>query len=158
MGADVLADPDFLLSVTLAAATTVFLATRARLSHFHHSTPLLAGLLALASLAPGGVELILLGSRFALPLLIAPLLALALTLGLYYIFTTTRKALGIHRETCVCIASSEHVVAINMPPLQPVVGADWQLVDAFLLWSAHDPDRLARHGGGRTPLPPALSG
>ena len=78
-------------------------------------------------IAPGGVELILLGSRFALPLLIAPLLALVLTLGLYYFFTTTRKKLGIHRETCVCIAQSEHVVAINMPPLHPVVNKDGTL-------------------------------
>ena len=126
VGADVLADPDFLLSVTLAAATTVFLATRLG---FPISTThaIVGGLVGAGLIAPGGVELILLGSRFALPLLIAPLLALVLTLGLYYIFTTTRKALGIHRETCVCIAQSEHVVAINMPPLQPVISTDGSL-------------------------------
>ncbi len=126
VGADVLADPDFLLSVTLAAASTVFLATRLG---FPISTThaIVGGLVGAGLMAPGGVELILLGSRFALPLLIAPLLALLLTLGLYYIFTNTRKALGIHRETCVCIAQDEHVVAINMPPLHPVVGNDGTL-------------------------------
>ena len=126
VGADVLADPDFLLSVTLAAAATVFLATRLG---FPISTThaIVGGLVGAGLIAPGGVELILLGSRFALPLLIAPLLALVLTLLLYKLFTSTRKALGVHRETCVCIAQSEHVVAINMPPLHPVVGADGTL-------------------------------
>ncbi len=124
--AQVLADPDFLLSVTLASASTVFLATRLG---FPISTThaIVGGLVGAGLIAPGGVELLLLGSRFALPLLVAPLLALVLTLGLYYIFTTTRKKLGIHRETCVCIAQSEHVVAINMPPLHPVVNKDGTL-------------------------------
>ncbi|MCP4934720.1 MAG: inorganic phosphate transporter [bacterium] len=126
VGADVMADPDFLLSVTLAAASTVFLATKLG---FPISTThaIVGGLVGAGLIAPGGVELILLGSRFALPLLIAPLLALVLTLSLYYLFTTTRKKLGIHRETCVCIAQSEHVVAINMPPLHPVVNKDGTL-------------------------------
>ena len=126
VSAQVLADPDFLLSVTLAAAATVFLATRLG---FPISTThaIVGGLVGAGLIAPGGVELLLLGSRFALPLLIAPLLAVALTLGLYSLFARSRKALGVDRQTCVCIASAEHVVGVNMPPLQPVVGTDGTL-------------------------------
>jgi len=120
VGAEVLADRNFLLSVTLAAATTVYLATRIG---FPISTThaIVGGLVGAGLIAPGGVELLLLGSRFALPLLIAPLLAIIMTLGLYAIFVRARKALGVDRETCVCIGTTEHVVAVNAPPLQPVI-------------------------------------
>ena len=120
VGAEVLADRNFLLSVTLAAATTVFLATRIG---FPISTThaIVGGLVGAGLIAPGGVELLLLGSRFALPLLIAPLLAVLMTLGLYAIFVRARKALGVDRETCVCIGTKEHVVAINAPPMQPMI-------------------------------------
>ncbi len=121
VGAEVLADRNFLLSVTLAAATTVYLATRIG---FPISTThaIVGGLVGAGLIAPGGVELLLLGSRFALPLLIAPLLAVVLTLVLYYVFSKSRKALGVDRETCVCIGTKEHVVAVNtVLPLQPVV-------------------------------------
>ncbi|MCF6198455.1 MAG: inorganic phosphate transporter [Hyphomicrobiaceae bacterium] len=118
--AQVLADRNFLLSVTLAAASTVYLATRIG---FPISTThaIVGGLVGAGLIAPGGVELLLLGSRFALPLLIAPLLAVALTLGLYALFVRARKALGVDRETCVCIGTKEHVVALNAPPLHPVI-------------------------------------
>ena len=118
--AQVLADPDFLLAVTLAAAFTVFLATRIG---FPISTThaIIGGLVGAGLIAPGGVELLLLGSRFALPLLIAPVLAVTLTLPLYFIFRRARLTLGVDRKTCVCIGTKEHVVAINAPPLQPVV-------------------------------------
>jgi len=126
VGAEVLADRDFLLSVTLAAALTVFLATRLG---FPISTThaIVGGLVGAGLIAPGGVELMLLGSRFALPLLIAPLLAVALTLLLYYIFSRARRVLKVNRETCVCVGAREHVVAVNALPLQPVVGEDGAL-------------------------------
>lgn len=126
VGAEVLADRDFLLSVTLAAATTVFLATR---MGFPISTThaIVGGLVGAGLIAPGGVELMLLGSRFALPLLVAPLLAVILTLALYFTFTKSRKALGVDRQTCVCIGANEHVVAVNMPPLSPVISNDGTL-------------------------------
>ena len=126
VGAEVLADRNFLLSVTLAAAATVFLATRLG---FPVSTThaIVGGLVGAGLMAPGGVELLLLGSRFALPLLIAPLLAVALTLPLYFLFAWGRKRLGVDRETCVCIGEQEHMVALNSPPLQPVIGDDGTL-------------------------------
>ena len=127
VGAEALADRSFLLSVTLGAAATVFLATRIG---FPISTThaIVGGLVGAGLIAPGGVQLLLLGARFLLPLLIAPLLAIAITLVLYAFFTRLRRWLGFERETCVCIASSDHVVAVDAPPLTPHVSASGELM------------------------------
>jgi PiT family inorganic phosphate transporter len=108
---EVAARPDFLLAVSLGAACTIALATRLGLpvSTTHALTGALLGAGWLA--AEGEVHWSVLGQKFLLPLLASPLLALTLTLLLYPIFRRTRTALGVSRQTCVCVGAAYEAVA-----------------------------------------------
>ena len=125
--ADVLADPAFLASVAAAAASTVLLATRLG---FPVSTThaIVGGLVGAGLMAPGHVAFSLLGSRFLLPLLLAPIAAIALTLLLYSLFRRLRLWLGVSRETCLCIGEKEHVVAVESPVMTVAQGAGGEMV------------------------------
>jgi len=110
----VLADPRFVSAVGLAAAGTVFLATR--FGFPISTTHALVGGLVGAGLAARGVEgvnLASLGTAFVAPLLIAPLAAVALTVVAYPLLHGARKALGFARETCVCVGEEIHVIAVE---------------------------------------------
>jgi PiT family inorganic phosphate transporter len=112
----VLADPRFVSAVGLAAAGTVFLATR--FGFPISTTHALVGGLVGAGLAARGVEgvnLASLGTAFVAPLLIAPLAAVALTTVAYPLLHGARKALGFTRETCVCVGEEVHVIAVEPP-------------------------------------------
>jgi PiT family inorganic phosphate transporter len=92
----------FLGAVALGAGLTVLLATFWGLpvSTTHGLTGALIG----AGLATGaGVNLAVLGRSFVLPLLLSPILAVAITSALYPVAHRTRVALGIARESCVCL-------------------------------------------------------
>lgn len=110
VGAEVLADPAFLFAVASAAALTVFLATRLG---FPISTThaIIGGLIGAGLIAPGGVAFLLLGKKLLLPLLIAPLLGIAMTYLLYHFFHFIRLKLNIKYTTCLCVGTREYVVA-----------------------------------------------
>ncbi len=95
----------FCLSVALAAALTVMLATRLGLpvSTTHALTGALVGAGWFAS--PTGVNVAELGRSFFIPLLISPLLALGLAVALYPVFRTARRVSKVKKETCVCIGN-----------------------------------------------------
>jgi len=56
-----------------------------------------------------------LGKGFVLPLLVSPVLAMAVAGLLYVIFHGARIALGLKKEWCVCIGEDEHVIAMPQP-------------------------------------------
>lgn len=92
----------FLGSVALGAGLTVLLATFLGLpvSTTHGLTGALIG----AGLATGAaVNCAVLGKAFVLPLLLSPILAVAITSALYPIARRARAGLGITRESCVCL-------------------------------------------------------
>jgi PiT family inorganic phosphate transporter len=100
----VAASPGFLAAAALGAGLTVLLATTLGLpvSTTHGLTGALIG----AGLATGaGVSFAVLGKSFVLPLLLSPVLAVALTAGLYPMARSARKRLGVERESCVCIGA-----------------------------------------------------
>ncbi len=105
----------FLLAVALAAGLTVILATRFGfpISTTHGLTGAMVGSGLVA--ASGGVSFGVLGKQFFLPLLLSPLLAVALGALLYLIFRWTRLRLGITKETCVCIGAEQQVFALEQP-------------------------------------------
>ena len=100
----------FLLAVTLGAGLTVILATRLG---FPISTThgLLGALIGggWAAVGFGGVNLGALGKSFVLPLLLSPVLAVALGALLYVIFHAVRYLLRIPKEWCVCIGQETRV-------------------------------------------------
>lgn len=105
----------FLLAVALGAASTVILATLLGfpISTTHGITGAIAGC---GFVAVGkGVNFAVLGKGFVLPLLLSPILAIALGGLLYFIFRTLRIVCGINKEWCVCVGSEERVIALPRP-------------------------------------------
>ena len=98
--------PAFLGAVAAAAALTVLLATVFGLpvSTTHALTGGLVGA-GLVAVGVGGVRFAVLGRSFLLPLLLSPILAMGLTMVLYPIARRARRALGVERETCVCVGA-----------------------------------------------------
>ena len=104
----------FSLAVPLAAALTVFLATRFGfpISTTHALTGALVGAGIVAS--PSGVNFSKLGSSFVAPLLVSPLVAIMTTVAIYAALHFTRTRSGASRDSCVCVGN-EVVVAMPTP-------------------------------------------
>lgn len=106
---DVVADPVFRCAVGAGAALAVLLATRLGLPI--STTHALIGGLAGAGLAaaPATIAWGALGGKFFLPLLLCPLLAVAVTAGLYPVARALRKCLGIEADSCICVEQTQAV-------------------------------------------------
>lgn len=90
-------------SVAMAAALTVFLATRLGfpISTTHALTGGMVGAGLFAS--PEGIHYSKLLSTFFLPLIISPFLAVLFAVSFYPIFKFIKKYFGVRRESCVCL-------------------------------------------------------
>ena len=106
---------EFLLAVAIGAALTVIAATR--LGFPISTTHALTGAIVGSGLVGVGaqVNFAALGEGFVLPLLLSPLVAMALGALLYAIFRVSRLACGIRKEWCVCLGEEERVVAMPQP-------------------------------------------
>ncbi len=105
----------FLLAVAVGAGATVILAT---LTGFPISTThaLTGAMVGSGWVAVGSqVHLGVLGRGFILPLLISPLLAVALGALLYLVFRWSRLRLGITKEWCICVGEEQHTVPMPQP-------------------------------------------
>lgn len=105
----------FILAVAVGAGATVILAT---LIGFPISTThALTGAMVGGGWVAGGsqVQLGVLGRAFVLPLLLSPLLAVALGASLYLVFRWSRLRLGITKEWCVCVGEEQQVVPMPQP-------------------------------------------
>lgn len=105
----------FLLAVVLGAAITVILATFLGfpISTTHGITGAIVGCGLVA--VRQGVNFAALGKGFVLPLVLSPVLAIALGALFYFIFRALRIACGVNKEWCVCIGSEERVIALSQP-------------------------------------------
>lgn len=113
------ADGTFLTAVAVGAAGTVLLATRIGMpiSTTHALIGALIGS-GMATHGPDGINIAALGKQFIIPLLLSPFMALGLTVGLYPLLHRSRQALGINRETCICIGDEVQVVVVEPRPGQ----------------------------------------
>ena len=114
--AETIANPGFLLAVGVGAAATVLLAT---VLGFPISTThsLIGGLVGAGLMSPAGsLNLAALGARYFLPLILSPFVAVALTYAVYWIFHRARVAMGVTRETCVCVGEAVAVVSTESAP------------------------------------------
>ena len=113
---DVLVISDhFLLAVVLGAALTVILAT---LTGFPVSTThgLTGALVGAGVLAVGKhVNFTALQKSFLIPLLLSPILAIALGAGIYITFRFFRIRLGVSKEWCVCVGNEQRVLMMPQP-------------------------------------------
>jgi len=106
----VIADPGFPLAVAFAAGATVLAATR---FGFPISTThaLIGGLVGAGAVRSAeGIDLTALGGGFVLPLLVSPVMAVGLALGVYPLAWRLRERVGITPRTCVCVGTE--VVAV----------------------------------------------
>ncbi len=103
----------FLLAVTLGAGLTVILATRLGfpISTTHGLLGAMIGS-GWAAVGFGGVNLNALGKSFVLPLILSPLLAVALGATLYVLFHSARYLLKIPKQWCICVGQEQRVVAM----------------------------------------------
>ncbi|HEV8618543.1 MAG TPA: anion permease [Candidatus Udaeobacter sp.] len=105
----------FLLAVAIGAGVTVIIATLTGfpISTTHALTGAIigCGLVALGS----QVNLAALGNGFVLPLLLSPILAIAVAALLYILFRALRIATGVTKEWCVCVGTEKRVVAMPQP-------------------------------------------
>ena len=109
------ASEHFLLAVVIGAALTVILAT---LTGFPVSTThgLTGALVGAGILAVGSqVNFAALQKSFLLPLLLSPVLAIALGAGIYIVLRFVRLTFGVTKEWCVCVGSEERVLAMPQP-------------------------------------------
>lgn len=105
----------FLLAVAVGAGATVILAT---LTGFPISTThaLTGAMVGSGWVAVGSqVHLGVLGRAFFLPLLLSPLLAVALGASLYLVFRWSRLRMGITKEWCICVGEEQSVVPMPQP-------------------------------------------
>ncbi|PYJ67606.1 MAG: inorganic phosphate transporter [Verrucomicrobia bacterium] len=103
------------LGVAIGAGLTVILAT---LTGFPISTThaLTGAIIGCGFVAVGpAMNFFSLGKGFVLPLLLSPVLAMAVAGLLYVIFHGARIALGLKKEWCVCIGEGERVIAMSQP-------------------------------------------
>jgi inorganic phosphate transporter, PiT family len=110
----------FLLAVAIGAGLTVIIAT---VTGFPISTThaLTGAIIGCGLVAVGSqVNLATLGKGFVLPLLLSPILAMAIAGIFYILFHALRVATGTTKEWCVCIGTEERVFA--MPQSSSVLG------------------------------------
>lgn len=111
----IIASPNFLLAVALGGGLTVMLAT---VTGFPVSTTHgLTGALLGAGLAAVGtqVNFAKLGSSFFLPLLVSPLMAVALGAIAYVVARGIRVKSGVTKDWCVCVGEKKQLVPITQP-------------------------------------------
>lgn len=103
--------PEFAISITLAAAATVFLATKIGMpistTHGLIGSIAGAGILAVGS----SFNFSTFGSTLLLPLLLSPIAAAIFSPLVYRMFSSLRKRLKVERETCVCVGKEYVPVA-----------------------------------------------
>ena len=105
----------FLLAVVLGAALTVILAT---VTGFPVSTThALTGALVGGGLVAAGaqVNFAALGKNFVTPLVLGPVLAIALGAALYLALRFVRLRFGLTKEWCACVGVEQRVVAMPQP-------------------------------------------
>ncbi len=127
VGPGLLDRPAFVLAVAAAAGATVLLATRLGLPI--STTHALVGGLAGVGMVSGTLDVPALLGAFCAPLLLSPVLALAVTAASYPVLRRLRLAFGISHESCFCLAEDSPPIgvgglAVRRPSLLRIVQAD----------------------------------
>ena len=100
-------DGRFPIAIGFGAASTVLLATRLGLPI--STTHALTGALVGTGLVAGSVNVAVLGSTFALPLLVSPVLAAALAMGFYPAARWLRHRFALTEDSCVCVDDQQRM-------------------------------------------------
>lgn len=110
---DIAGTTNFLIATGFGAACTVLLATRLG---FPISTThsLVGGLLGAGVVAAGSdVNFYKLGGTFFIPLLLSPFIAFALGAIVYSLFIRSRRAIGLTKDSCICIGEPKQFIPLS---------------------------------------------
>ncbi len=142
----VAASPHFLLAVAIGAGCTVILATL--LAFPVSTTHGLTGALVGAGAVAAGRELNLgvLGTAFFLPLLLSPLVAVALTIACYQLLRRVPAQFGLNQASCICVGETA-----ASPPVRVMVDGSAALLQprAALTLAVGSPSDCAVRYPGR---------
>jgi len=121
-----IASSEFMLSVMIGAALTVFVAAKigVPISTTHS---LIGGLVGAGVMAAGhDLNLDALGHSYLIPLALSPIIAVLTAAMFYFILTTVRKKLKINKETCLCIGGRrlQTAVPVGMSPAMAIATLD----------------------------------
>lgn len=105
------ATPAFASSVGLAAATTILLATRIGMPV--STTHALVGGIVGVGLSAHALNVPAVLSVFLVPLLVSPIIAMALAVTAYHFFRRARTWLGVSAESCICIDRSPQSLGVT---------------------------------------------
>lgn len=111
VGDALLTDSAFAGCIGLAAGGTVLLATRMAMPI--STTHAMVGSIMGIGLAHQSLNWSAVWSKFFQPLLIAPVLAMALALVLYLLLRSARQAAGVTHQTCLCVDGWEEPVHVT---------------------------------------------
>ena len=116
-------DPGFLTAVAIGGASTVLLATLVGMPV--STTHALTGALVGAGMVAVGTDIntAVLGKSFFLPLLVSPVVAMALASSLYPLAHHARKVLGVTRDVCMRVGTTY----VPVSSLSPAVASASQL-------------------------------
>jgi PiT family inorganic phosphate transporter len=122
----IVASPYFLFAVAVGAGGTVIAATQ--LGFPISTTHALTGAIIGSGLVAAGpsINLRALGKGFVLPLLLSPVLAVAVAVLIYSLLRWLRLRLGITRESCICVGKTEQLV----PSYEPAAAMTMQAAAA----------------------------
>jgi PiT family inorganic phosphate transporter len=110
--------PDYVAAIALGAACTVLLATRIGMP-VSTTHALVGAMIGAGWAAHSDINLQKLGAGFFLPLLVSPLVAVAITSLCYLALHRLRLGLGITHQTCFCIGKE----AIEVVPIMSTAAA-----------------------------------
>lgn len=110
---DIAGTVHFLISVGIGAGVTVLVATRLGIP-ISTTHSLVGGLLGAGIIAAAGdVNFYNLFSTFLVPLLVSPFIAFALSMSIYYLLSRCRKAIGLTKESCICVGEKKEFVPVR---------------------------------------------
>ena len=138
----VVSEPAFLVSIGLAAGLTVLLATRLGfpISTTHGLIGGLAG--AAIAMAPAEIAWASLGSKYFVPLLVSPVLAILGAGVLYPLFRMGRRAMGVTETTCLCVGR-------RVTPVQVLCDGSVMCRESGVELTVSDQSRCERRYEGR---------
>ncbi len=99
--------PEFAISIAVGAAITVFIATKIGMP-ISTTHSLVGALFGSGVVAVGAAfNFAKLGTTFLMPLIVSPLMAAVVSLIAYLLFRKLRLALGVTKETCICVGQEK---------------------------------------------------
>lgn len=99
---EIATQPSFAAAVALGAGLTVLLAARIGMP-ISTTHGLMGALIGTGLTAGSALNVGILGTKFVIPLLLSPILAVGLTVLIYPILRYTRQRLGVTRDICLCV-------------------------------------------------------